>query len=283
MNNYCLNYKATLSVVLLFLTVLHADNLKPIQIANKLFSREDANSFEQYVHGEYNGHPNGYDIDTSYTIKVKELYQDKFKSLVAVNLKSSNSDFDAYLHFEKIGNEWKAVAFRSLALVGIIYEIIAQLERYPWDSIQKMTDKQVKELKLSKDISKEEFDFELNNSRMIVASDSYLIEYFKTNAIAFDELKDLALAALKNDSSSDERAIVLIDENDIRCRKLLLRSVYARGWDVPIGIKFEIGGMVDNTVGFLYSNEKGVFDLLSPNGVIMIISIGNGWYLYKTT
>ena len=48
-------------------------------------------------------------------------------------------------------------------------------------------------------------------------------------------------------------------------------------------LNFLIGGITDNSVGYLYIKNKKDVPKMNPARFIMIREIGDGWYLYKTT
>jgi hypothetical protein len=65
---------------------------------------------------------------------------------------------------------------------------------------------------------------------------------------------------------------------------LFISSVSYGDYELGGGcLVFSIGGMMDNTVGFLYVKDKKHLPKMDDSGVIMIREIGDGWYLYKTT
>ncbi|HET6991691.1 MAG TPA: hypothetical protein VFJ43_10225, partial [Bacteroidia bacterium] len=51
----------------------------------------------------------------------------------------------------------------------------------------------------------------------------------------------------------------------------------------PGCIFYVIGGMVDNTVGYMYQPDPKKLPRITEKHYILIKSLGDGWYLFKTT
>jgi hypothetical protein len=66
-------------------------------------------------------------------------------------------------------------------------------------------------------------------------------------------------------------------------RKLYISSVWFGDYELGNCLNFLIGGLLDNTVGFIYVKNKKDLPVMSPDKIIMIREIGNGWFIYKTT
>ena len=67
-------------------------------------------------------------------------------------------------------------------------------------------------------------------------------------------------------------------------RKLFISTVSYGDWTLGgKALDFSIGGMVDNTVGYLFVNDKKDLPAMSDNRVNMLREIGDGWYIYKTS
>jgi hypothetical protein len=176
-------------------------------------------------------------------------------------------------------------AFRALAMTGIIEQVKVELE--------KMTPQQVDEIiarnkKATKDdismfTSKEDYYFQLGNAKLTLELDDNIIKHFITNQAEFERLKNLALAQREKEKIDEERSIELVKDLKADYQKLFIFSVSTGGYKLGNCINFLIGGMVDNTVGYLYVTDKKNLPEMSPDRVIMIREIGNGWYIYKTT
>ena len=167
--------------------------------------------------------------------------------------------------------------------------MVAQIK----DMLENLTDAQVDSivghsasdtLGISMFKSRKEYEVELGNARLTLSSDKELIAYFKENEKKIEKLKNDLIA---NGILTTERGLKDMDqENEFRDRldELFLNSV---GPDIffgsPANLNFTIGGMLDNTVGYLYIKDKENVPKMNPSRFIMLREIGNGWYLYKTT
>ena len=66
-------------------------------------------------------------------------------------------------------------------------------------------------------------------------------------------------------------------------RRLFLGRVTRRATACGSCLAFVIGGKTTSSVGLLYQPEPGSLPAMSPNGVIVLRPLGEGWYLYKTS
>ena len=103
------------------------------------------------------------------------------------------------------------------------------------------------------------------------------------NQAEFERLKNLALTQLEKEKAEEERSIKLIENLKTDYQKLFVSSVSTGGYELGNCINFLIGGMLDNSVGYIYVKDKNDLPEMNPSRVIMIREIGNGWYIYKTT
>jgi hypothetical protein len=249
----------------------------PIDLAQSIFDKEHLSDVTSFATGEYDGRFTGKDMDDSITRKFTLLEQKEKTAVVAMTLVSpSGKGDDLYLHFEK-DSTWKVNAVRALAMTGMIAEALKEME--------KLTPQQLNEaIKKGQIKSKEEFDFDLGNSRLTLAMDDSIIKHFETNKQEFERIKNAALEELKTKTINEEQSTRLVEKLKADYRKLFISSVYFGDYEVGGNcISFTIGGMIDNTVGYLYAADKKDLPEMNPRRLIMLKEIGNGWYLYKTT
>jgi hypothetical protein len=276
--------------LLLFIFILTLSNaysqtsIPPIDLAKKIFSKTKFTGIKEYCTGEYQGRPNGNDIDKNATLEFILLNQTSDKAVVAMTITDkTGKGVDTYLHFtkEKI---WKLSAFRALAMTGMIEGVKKELEQLSpkgVDSLIAISKKDTAENAMFK--SREDFDFQLGNLNLILASDSEIIDHFNKNKIEFERLKNIALKDWGINKVDDEGTIKLCNglENDFH--KLFINSIETGGYELGNCINFSIGGMLDNTVGYLFVTDKKDIPEMNPSSIIMIKEIGDGWYIYKTT
>lgn len=272
--------------IFLFLTVksVMGQTYEPMDLAKKIFGKEKFKEIQKYSTGEYNGNPNGQDLQKGSQTKFRLLEQNDSTAVVNMTLLDAKSKgFDTYLHFEK-DTIWKLEAFRGLAMTGMIEMGLKELE--------KMTLQQVDEIVAkSKDNdndnaifrSREDYYNELGNARLTLALDDTIVQHFLNNRIAFESLKDLAILNLDSTKGGTRGRKSLISKHKELYRKLFISSVYLYEGKPAVVLDFYIGGMIDNTVGYFYTNDKKSLPVMSSREYIMIREIGEGWYIYKTT
>ncbi|MEO6285885.1 MAG: hypothetical protein ABIN80_28950 [Dyadobacter sp.] len=156
------------------------------------------------------------------------------------------------------------------------------------NELKKMTPQQVDEIiakskkKKKNDFamftSKEDYSFQLGNVKLILELDEDIAKHFLTNQEEFERLKNLAMKQL--DEGKNKKLIENLKED---YQKLYISSVSIGEYETGNCINFLIGGMLDNSVGYIYVKDKKDLPEMNPGGIIMIREIGSGWYIYKTT
>jgi len=163
-------------------------------------------------------------------------------------------------------------AFRALAMTGWYEQMKYELEAHPYDKSHS-----------SKFKTKEEYELALGNVNLTLELDDNIIAHFEKNKTEFERLKGLALLQFDQENDSSRARVNLIEVHEPEYRKLYISSVSKGEYELGNCISFRIGGMVDNTVGYLYVSDKKNLPKISPKNVILLREIGNGWYIYKTT
>ncbi|WP_342644760.1 hypothetical protein [Mucilaginibacter sp. CSA2-8R] len=276
-----LKYLITLSFSLLLQLACQAQPYTPISLTQKIFSADSFPDLKKYCTGEYQGRPNGQDLPPGAKVSCTLLAQNNRTAVVNVNLtNSSGQTYDMYLHLKK-DSVWKAAAFRALALTGIIEEINRQLKLLSPKQVDSIIAAPGKAGKLFK--SRAEYEFMLGNTTLTLASDSQLVAHFTKNKATFESLKNdlLKNGILKLDGSAKRTKNP--DAMMKSLKDLRLESAFREREEVPHNINFLIGGIIDNSVGYLYIPKEQNVPKMSPGEYIMIRKIVDGWYLYKTT
>ena len=254
-------------------------------LAKKIFAKDTFANLNKHITGEYNGHPNGTDLPAYVSTEFLLLGQDDKTAVVNLTIVDSTAqEFDTYLHFVK-DDVWKVTAFRALAMTGMISQIKDMLENLTDAQVDSIVEHSLSDtLGVSMFKSRKEYEDELGKARLTLSSDKELIAHFKENEKKFEKLKN---DLISKGILSTERGLKDMDKgNEFKDRlgELFINSV---GPDIFYGshanLNFNIGGMLDNSVGYLYIKDKENVPEMNPNRFIMIREIGNGWYLYKTT
>jgi soluble cytochrome b562 len=257
-------------------------SIEPMDLAQKIFNKEPFPDIEKYIIGDYKGRPNGQDLQSDSITRFILLGQTSTKAVVAMTIiDSTNKGIDSYLHFEK-DSIWKMRAFRALAGTGYIEQLKNQLERMTPEQVDELIEmsKKAKRKEHVVFASREDYDFKLGNAKLIIELDENIIQHFMRNKVDFERIKDAALKELEK----DKHAVKMVEDIRNEYRKLFVSSVsYGKNELGGKCLNFLIGGMMDNTVGFLYVKDKIDLPKMHESQVIMLREIGDGWYLYKTT
>lgn len=274
-----------LTTLTLAITTAYGQTYEPLDLAKKIFSEDSLPDIDSYITGEYKGRPNGQDLQKGLTTKFTLLGQTEGNAVVAMTiLDSLGKGLDTYLHFEK-DVVWKMSAFRGLAMTGMIEQLKVGLEEMTPQQIDDIIamSKKEQEDDFSMFTSREEYDFLLGNTKLTLELDDNIAQHFLANQAEFERLKTLALTQLEKEKVDEERGIQLIEELKADYQKLFIFSVSTGGYELGNCINFLIGGMIDNSVGYIYVKDKKDVPEMNPDRIIMIKEIGNGWYIYKTT
>ncbi len=276
-----------LTCLILTAASIHGQGLEPLDLAKKIFGKEKVMKMGSFITGEYKGRPNGKDLQKGSTTTFTLLGQTATTAVVAMTvLDTVGKGLDTYLHFKK-ENTWKMSAFRALAMTGMIEQIKMELEKMTPQQVDTIISKSKaseKEKGFALFSSREDYDFQLGNAKLILELDSNIIQHFLNNKAAFESIKEMAFKELETPKTDGERNIRLLESSKSTYQKLFISSISYGGYETGSNsLNFLIGGMLDNTVGYLYVKDKKDLPKMNPSNIIMIREIGNGWYVYKTT
>lgn len=166
-----------------------------------------------------------------------------------------------YLRHDK---DWKITSARALACTGPLNAIVNQLE---------------KKAKLS-----DEENSTLKNLKLTLSPDADLKNWFKANKPALDSLVGDGdkLAANTSVMLSNSRAQEPSPESSAIKAKLQALHLSSLSKVDDKQIEIIIGGVTDNTVGFLYAPDNRP-PLVGPSEYIWVEKIADNWYLFRTT
>lgn len=167
-------------------------------------------------------------------------------TVYAVLLSDGHNSQDWYVFMVRENDIWKISAVRNLALPGVFYSALQQLE-------QKNPRSEVEE-------------WQYRNMLLTIKSDQELKNYLRSNLAKFKNLANLYSEGDKEKSNEGAKHLYVNFVSD-------KEGV----------IDFNVGGIIDNSVGYLYVPEGSKPPLMSPSGFIYVEEIADGWYIYKTT
>lgn len=279
-----MKYAITLFLILTFILPCKAQNYDPLTLSQTIFSKDTLPDIKRYSTGDYEGHPNGRDIRAGLIITFELLDQNDKTAVVAVTLSdSTGTSLDTYMHFAK-DSIWKVSGFRALAMTGLtgeIYQQLSALSPKQVDSVLLSGHTKKRDIRLFK--SRDEYQFMLGNTKLTLSSDKDLMAHFNKNRVLFEKLKNELIAKGIYKSPVGTREMKGIDSIKTGLRNLFIDSVKPNPDELQGSLDFMIGGILDNTVGYLYIKDKNNVPAMSPSQYIMVRSLGGGWYLYKTT
>ncbi len=273
-----MNKLLTSFFLILICGVLNAQELQPIELVEKVFTdKRFAKKTSRFSTGEYKGRPNANDLGEKTNLNFRLISQSESSAVVNITIIDSlGNGIDTYVHLKK-NKKWRIEAFRALAMTGIIEQVKSEFEaltEIQVDSLIKVDNENFK--------SKKDFYRELGNIKLTLALDETIIEHFKENKEEFEKIrKELLNVEIDKDDQSYGK-INLGKEINSDYKDLLLQSI-STSYHCEDCIEFVIGGMIDNTVGYLYIPSAQLIPKMNPSRLIMLREIGNGWYIFKTT
>ena len=154
---------------------------------------------------------------------------------------SDGTGADLYLYLRRSDRGWKAYAIRTLALGGIVAEMRQLLRQQATRTAEQERD--------------------LRNADLTLSSDASLAAWFADHR----EQLDRARGGVGDAATQAELTRLGLSSFDTRDDMFVA----------------SIGGILDNEVGFLFSEKAA--PAIDPSHYIWVEPLGGGWYLFKTT
>ncbi len=202
----------------------------------------------------------------------KIIFQDTAHAVIAVWLHDSVTSRDVYFFLVKVKN-WTIYAIRSLVMTDDAQAELARLDSIPKKDRGKVYTK----------THENSFVFEYNNLKLWESSDTLLAINFQKNKKKFCQMQKLME---KKGYVGKNDTLVKKGMKDKKIKKLadqsLIRNIdYDKRY--PSCVFYIIGGMDDNTVGYLYQPDPKKIPHITEKHYIYLRALGNGWYVFKTT
>lgn len=201
------------------------------------------------------------------------LYADSLHAAVAVWLRDAKTSRDVYFYLVKNKN-WTIYAARSLVMTADSRQALKALDTVP----------EVKRGAAYTKANGHSWEFTRNNLLLWGQSDSALAMHFEKQADDFLRLQRL-LAKKGYYGKSDSLLAKASQDKKIRklMDKLLIREIhYDKKY--PGAVIFLVGGILDNTVGYIFQPDPEHLPRMSEKKFILLRPLGKkGWYLFKTT
>jgi len=168
--------------------------------------------------------------------------------VVGVSVHDDVNSEDWYVYLVKVEERWRISAIRTLSATGPIWQIVSILT-----SNTRKTPEEI---------------WTLENAKLTLSSDSSLKQHLLKNLDKFEEL-------INSIKASNQESVKELT------RKLLIHTI-SKSSDLS-EIWCVVGGILDNTVNYLYLQPGGSVPQMSENENIIVERIAENWYLVKTT
>lgn len=250
--------------------------LRPLDIRNEIRQQNLFNSFvDSYITSDYIGRPKGPDYPTEVDASFLIIYQKANKAVVDMTISDNKGKAtDKYLYFTKDSTRWRMYAVATPTLARLHERMKNEMEAITAGELDSLIAiYQHQEYAPYK--SKEEFSFILNSLRLKLAPDDSLVAHFQRHRATFNQLlKEVN----KTSKSPETETPTLVNTRTPAYSPLLISNVTTGGFLPTECIDFHI---LNDQVGYLYTPRKKYLPELSPDKVMMLRSLGGGWYLYK--
>lgn len=245
----------------------------PVWVVERFYGREDFPERGQYLAGEMaefrDAATPGSGLPEGARVTIRPLRMQEDQAVVAATVVTADATTDGYLYLQRTDGRWQIVAFRALALPPLFTMLIDELRARPART--------------------PEDERTLRNLELAVASDSALKAHFIQHRPVIEALGRAAAGTgddvhwLGADPADDEGTLspALLRMRE-QLRALDLEAV-GRDEEASGCVLLHIGGMIDNSVGYLYAPEGCNVPEMTPGYFIYVEELAPGWYLYKTT
>lgn len=302
-----MKYFLFIFILISFDKVQSQDISEPLILVKEYFNN-DLNDYKSVLTGD--AVRQDYDpqkIEDKIEKKFELLDENENSSVIAVTFSDEELETNLYVFLEK-NEEWKINAFRSLSLPGFYFDMVTKYKGLDIEGLKKEHSKEIETGRLKFDSLKSHtnkndslykgfdtlnFENAINEfyseemfvamiliMRLTLSSDEKLVQHFEKYINQFENFE--------REISSDT-AFINKEEWRIKEKTKYTNNLY----ELSIAqvyknkeenfIRFLIGGILENSVGYLYCENPNDLPKMSENGFIMIKKLSDNWYLYKTT
>jgi hypothetical protein len=253
-----------------------SDTLSPLQIVERYVSPNGFPNKMKFfcceLYGEWRADSTlGQHLPRSVQRTSELIFQDTAHATVAVWLHDSITSLDIYFYLVKSQN-WTIYAVRSLVMRQSAKDALKRLDSIPLKDRGEAYTK----------THAHSYYFESQNLKLWDNSDDVLAEHFQKHKKEFQSMQKQLVK--KGFTKSDSLIVKGIHDKKIKklAEQTLIRNLeYDKRY--PGCVFYLIGGIADNTVGYLYQPDPKKVPLITEKHYIIIKSLGDGWYLFKTT
>lgn len=214
----------------------------------------------------------GQQLSVSVQREVHLLYQDTAKAVVTVWLHDSVTSMDVYFYLQH-RTVWTVYAVRSLVMKDFAKKELKRLDSIPVSNRGTAYT----------NTSGHTWQFDHDNTVLWGQPDTLLATNFYTHRDDFAKLEKMRAKKFPLRQTDSVYTDVLRNKKIARlCVKLLIRDVIIDK-HAPGALLYHIGGVLDNSVGYMYQPDPAKVPQVTAGYFILIRPLGGGWYLYKTT
>ncbi|WP_046243666.1 hypothetical protein [Hymenobacter terrenus] len=257
--------------------------LEPLQIARQFVAPTGWAEMKDYLCCEAAGQAKrqtlGQQIPAPLRRTCQLVQQGPSTAVVAVELRDSTSRRDFYLHFSKAADGWKLGAIRNLAMTHLGPPMVELLTAMPPAEVAQYDLKHPEATHA----------FTVGNLKLWTSADADIAAHYYQHRSDFQEVLRLVQAGQyftptgNTATTVGEQAANANPAVHALLRKLYLGRVTRHETGCDSCLEFVIGGKVTSTVGLLYQPQPDQLPAMTPDHLIVLKPLGDGWYLYKTS
>ncbi|KUG08323.1 hypothetical protein ASU33_09110 [Solirubrum puertoriconensis] len=253
--------------------------VQPLEIAKRFVAKGQWARMKSYlcceVAQQARAQTLGQQIPANLERKCQLLQQDDASAVVAVELRDTASTADFYLHFVKEADDWKLQAVRGLSSTNLGQQMLQLMQGMPDAEVSRYNQTH----------PDADHTFTVENLKLWVGADARLIEHFNRNRAGFEGVVRTVQTRgyLAEPTQEAEQQANTDPAIKTQLQQLYIRRLTRRITNCGSCLEFLIGGVTNDTVGFLYQPDPAEVPAMDPGRIIVIKPLGGGWYLYKTT
>lgn len=269
--------KNVLLLILSFNFISFSAQKTPLEISKFVLSNRDhKEQYQQYIFENRN-------IELKYEREKEEKYEldyrvfdagENYKVVDVTATDKSHSQYDFYLYFTRVNEEWKLFDAQKLPNVTFAYVAFAKY----------LTEEQIEEVLKSKNEEKlfttrEQYSYIKRIYDLGNRSDDDLIGHFTKLKSEFNTLKNefIKFRTLQSDYTRFQSNQKFKDDFS----RLTLSEIDEYLPFTRNTIAFVICRMENNAVGYFYTDKGNPVTVIDPGGMLFLREIGEGWYLFK--
>ena len=222
-----------------------------LELLKSFFGHSGVSDKKSVYHGEmltyYVNKPTlGKSLPKDAKANFREVFKTQNSAAYAVLLSQGEKTQDWYAFLVRANKKWKISAIRTLAIPGLFYLGLKELE--------------------NKTSRTTEEEWKYQNMLLTIKRDKDLKDYLKSHIDEFNKI----VSSFKSGNKEASKKMA---------KKLLIDSVKTEN-----GIyKLLTGGIMDNSVGFMFIPSDVNQPIMEPEELIYLENIVSNWYIYKTT